>query len=58
MLETTSNLSLQRLLQFLESHFGEKGATDLCGKLTLMIQLQEESEFNVSHLMKDIEERQ
>ena len=55
-LETTSNLSLQRLLQFLESHFEEKGATDLCGKLTSMIQLPEESEY--SYVMKCIEVRQ
>ena len=29
MLETTSNLSLERLLQFLESNFEERSATDL-----------------------------
>ena len=55
-LETTSNLSLQRLLQFLESRFEEKGATDLCGKLTSMIQLSEESEY--SYVTKCIEVRQ
>ena len=55
-LETTSNLSLQRLLQFLESHFEEKSATDLCGKLTSMIQLPEETEY--SYVMKCIEVRQ
>ena len=55
-LETTSNLSLQRLLQFLESHFEEKSATDLCGKLTSMILLPEESEY--SYVMKCIEVRQ
>ena len=59
MLETTSNptsnikLHLQRLLQFLESNFEEKSATDLCGKLTSMIQLTEESEY--SYVMKCIE---
>ena len=55
-LETTSNLSLQRLLQFLESHFEEKSATDLCGKLTSMIQLPEGSEYG--YVMKCIEVRQ
>ena len=56
MLETTSNLSLQRLLQFLESHFEETSATDLWGTLTSMIQLPEESEY--SYVMKRIEIRQ
>ena len=55
-LETTSNLSLQRLLQFLESHFEETSATDLWGTLTSMIQLLEESEY--SYVMKCIEIRQ
>ena len=34
---------IQRLLQFLESYFEEKSATDSCGTLTSMIQLPEES---------------
>ena len=55
-LETTSNLSLQRLLQFLESHLEEKSATDLSGKLTSMIQVPEEPEY--SYIMKCIEVRQ
>ena len=55
-LETTSNLSLQCLLQFLDSHFEEKSATDLCGKLTSMIKLPEESEY--SYVMKCVEVRQ
>ena len=55
-LETTSNFSLQSLLQFLESHFEEKSATDLSGKLTSMIQLPEESEY--TYVMKCIELRQ
>lgn len=45
-LKTTSILSHRRLLQYLESHFEEKSAADLCGKLTPMIQLPEESEHN------------
>ena len=55
-LETTPNLSLQRLLQFLEFHFEEKSATDLKGKLNSMIQLPGESEY--SYVMKCIELRQ
>ena len=55
-LETTSNLSLQRLLQFLEFHFEEKSATDLKEKLNSMIQLPGESEY--SYVMKCIELRQ
>ena len=56
-LETISNLFLQRLLQFLGSHFEEKSATDLCGKLASMIQLPEESA-EYSHVMKCIKVRQ
>ena len=48
-------LSLQRLHQFLESHFEEKSFTGLCGKLTSMIPLPEESEY--SYVMKCIEVR-
>ena len=48
-------LSLQRLHQFLQSHFEEKSFTDLCGKLTSIIQLPEESEY--SYVMKCIEVR-
>ena len=48
-------LSLQRLHQFLQSHFEEKSLTDLCGKLTSIIQLPEESEY--SYVMKCIEVR-
>ena len=55
-LESTSNLSLQRLLQFLKSHFEETNVTDMCGKFTSMIQLPEESEY--SYVMKCIEVRQ
>ena len=55
-LESTSNLSLQRLLQFLKSHFEETSVTDMCGKFTSMIQLPEESEY--SYVMKCIEVRQ
>ena len=56
LLGTTSNLSLQRLRQFLESHFEGKSATDLCGKLASIILLLEESEY--SYVMKYIEVRQ
>ena len=55
-LETTLNISFQRLLQLLESYFEEDSATDFCGKLISMIQLLEESEY--SYVMKCIEVRQ
>ena len=55
-LESTSNLFLQHLLQFLESHLEEKSATNFCGKLTSMIQLLEKSEY--SYVIKYIEVRQ
>ena len=55
-LETTSNLSLERLLQFLEAHYDERNATDLCSKLTSMVQLPEESPY--VYVMTCIEVRQ
>ena len=44
-LESPPNLSLNQLLQYLEAHFDEQNATDLCSKLTPMVQLLEESEY-------------
>ena len=38
-LESTPYLSLNQLLQYLEAHFDERNATDLCSKLTSMVQL-------------------
>ena len=55
-LENTSNLSLNQLLQYFEAHFDEWNATDLCNKLTSMVQLPEESEYQ--YVMKCIEIRQ
>ena len=42
-LETTSNLTLSQLQQYLESHYGEQNATDLCNSLTAIVQFPEES---------------
>ena len=56
LLERTPNLSLNHLLQYSEAHFGERNATDLCSKLTSMVQLPEESEFQ--YVMRCIEIRQ
>ena len=55
-LESTPYLSLNRLLQYLEAHFDERNATDLCSKLTSMVQLPEESECH--YVMRCIEIRQ
>ena len=55
-LESTPNLSLNQLLQYLEAHFDERNATDLCSKLTSMVQLPEESEYQ--YVMRWIEIRQ
>ena len=55
-LETTSNLTLERLLHFLEAHFDEKNTTDLWSKLTSMSQLPEETSY--SFVLKCIELRQ
>ena len=54
-LESTPNLSLNQLLQYLEAHFDEPNATDLCSKLTSMAQLLEESEYQ--YVMRCIEIR-
>ena len=53
-LESTPNLSLNQPLQYLEVHFNERNATDLCSKLTSMVQLPEEYHY----VMKCIEIRQ
>ena len=55
-LQSTPNLSLNQLLQYLETHFDERNATDLCSKLTSMVQLPEESEYQ--YVMRCIEIRQ
>ena len=55
-LENTLNLSLNQLLQYFEAHFDERNATDLCNKLTSMVQLLEESEYQ--YVMRCIEIRQ
>ena len=42
-LVTTSNLSLAQLLQFLEAHFNERSAEDLCNERTSLVQSTDES---------------
>ena len=44
-LETMTDLTLARLMSFLEAHFEEGSAPDLCGRLTSMSQLSEESTY-------------
>ena len=55
-LESMLNLSLNQLLQYLETHFDERNATDLCSKLTSMVHLLEKSEYQ--YVMRCIEIRQ
>lgn len=55
-LETTSNLSLERLKRFLESHYQQKNAHDLCNTLTNMLQFPEESAYDF--VMRCLELRQ
>ena len=50
------DLSLKRLHQFLEAHYDEKNATELCSKLTSLVQLSEETPY--SFVMRCIEVRQ
>ena len=42
-LETTSNLSLAQLLQFLQVHFNELSAEDLCNAMMSLVQSTDES---------------
>ena len=55
-LESTPNLSLNQLFEYQEAHFDERNATDLCSKLTSMVQVPEESEYH--YIMTCIEIRQ
>ena len=55
-LESMLNLSLNQLLQYLEAHFDEQNATDLFSKVTSMVRLPEESEYQ--HVMRCVEIRQ
>ena len=55
-LESTPNLSLNQILQYLKAHFDRRNATDLCSKLTSMAQLPEESEYQ--YVIRCIEIRQ
>ena len=55
-LETATDLNLDRLLSFLEVHFEEKSAIDLWSKLTSMAQSPEESSY--SFVLRCIELRQ
>ena len=54
-LESTLNLSLNQLLQYLKAYFDDRNATDLCSKLTSIVQLLKESEYH--YVMRCIEVR-
>jgi len=55
-LETTKDLKLEILVEYIEAHYDERNATDLCSKLTSMSQSPEESAY--SFAMRCIEVRQ
>lgn len=55
-LESMSAVTLKKLMQFLEAHFDQRNATDLCSKLTSMTQTADESTY--SYVMRCIEIRQ
>ena len=55
-LETTPNLSLAQLLQFLEGHFNEHSAEDKCNAMTSLVQSTDESIY--AYFMRTIEIRQ
>ena len=55
-LETTTDLSLAQLLKFLEAHFNERSAEDLCTAMTSLVQLTDESVY--AYVMRTIEIRQ
>ena len=55
-LESLKDLTIQRLYQFLEAHYDEKNASELCSKLSSLVQLPEESPY--LFVMRCIEVRQ
>ena len=55
-LETTPNLSLAQLLQFLEVHFNESSGEDLCNSMTSLVQSTDESVY--AYVLKTIKTRQ
>ena len=55
-LETTPNLTLDRLTKFLEAHYEQKNAHDLCNTMTNMLQFPEESVY--TFVMRCLEVRQ
>ena len=54
-LETTPNLSLAQLLQFLEAHSNERSAEDLYNAMTSLLQSTDESVY--AYVMRTIEIR-
>ena len=55
-LEATPNLSLASLPQFLEAHFNERSAEDLCNTMTSLVQSTDKSVY--AYVMRTIEIRQ
>ena len=55
-LETKSDLDLKTLHQFLEAHYSEKSATELCNQLSSLVQATDESAY--AFLIRCIEVRQ
>ena len=55
-LETISNLSLEQLQKYLQSHYGEQNATDLANNLTSMVEFPSKSSY--VFVMRCIEMRQ
>ena len=55
-LETKTDLTLPQLHQFLEAHYDEKSATELCNKLSGLVQSPDESAYNF--IIRCIELRQ
>ena len=45
-LETTKDVSLQRLHDYLKAHYDEKNAPELCSKLTSMVQTTQETPYS------------
>ena len=55
-LETTPNLSLAQLLQFLEVHFSESSGEDLCNSMMSLVQSTDESVY--AYVLKTMKIRQ
>ena len=56
-LETTPNLTLDRLTQFREAYYKQKNAHDLCNTMTNMLQFPKESVYTFVMLCLEVRQK-